>query len=759
MSEMARQLGTGRPLSELLQQEGALSAEVTIRLVRQLAEQVRDLHAQGRIHRAIGLSKIHGEDLQSACLADSPEALVLGGRHSDPNGCPPELAEGDEVLLPADMTEAASLLEKSGRSIDPRRIDVYQLAALLVRLLSTSSVRDYLTSPKARGAIPGDLRPLVDNALGYCPSARIHTIDELLSGLPPERDATGSETPAQGHQPTLAPQGWTGGDEVAFSRLGPYRILGRIGRGGMGDVYRGYDESLDRMVAVKVLPAELSRDGCYVERFKAEAAAAAQVTHPNVVPVYFTGEDAGQHFFVMQYIAGESLSSRLSRPPQLSLEESVDLLLECLAGLEAAHVQGLIHRDVKPGNILLDSQSGRAVLVDFGLVRRMGSGARLTSTGAVMGTVDYIAPEQALGVKLDARADIYALGVVAFQMLSGRLPYEADTPTGVLYQHAHEEPLALAQVAPHVPSPLCRIVARMMAREPENRYRTCGEVTADLRAFCEGRMPSDDREEILIGGGCSHEAPTRPFPRVLAGRRFRWTTLAVLVVGIATAAVGAGAFRGFWHRPSIGDNTAVSVDGELQPNLLELPPGEWIEILQSVKPQRDVVMGIWAVDERGLHATLAQGGRIMLPAAPGDDYSLEVEFTRSAGEGSVALILPVGDRACELTLHGWNGIDGLELIGGLRANENATTRPSGFEGFQRHRVRVDVRLRGSEASIDVLLDGKPHLRWQGEASELSNYFHWQLPDTSRLGLGVWDSEVTFHTARIRRGTSVVAESP
>ena len=183
----------------------------------------------------------------------------------------------------------------------------------------------------------------------------------------------------------------------------------------------------------------------------------------------------------------ESLAQHLSREKRLPVDEAVTIIEQCLAGLGAAHAQGLIHRDVKPGNILLERASGRAVLVDFGLVRHLHADTRMTATGVLMGTVNYIAPEQARGKAVDGRADIYSLGVMFYELLAGRLPFLSDSPTAMIFQHAYEEPFPLKQAAPNVPQPLVDIIAHMMAKEPAERYPSCAAVLADLRAFREGR--------------------------------------------------------------------------------------------------------------------------------------------------------------------------------------------------------------------------------------------------------------------------------
>ena len=267
---------------------------------------------------------------------------------------------------------------------------------------------------------------------------------------------------------------------LPFQCLGHYQILERIGGGGMGDVYRGYDPPLDRYVAIKVLRAELASDEDYVRRFHAEAGAVARLDHPNIVPMYFSGEDGGRHFFAMQFIDGEPLSHRIGRCGSVPLEEALAIAADCLAALGAAHVLGLVHRDVRPGNILLDRRTGHAVLCEFGLVRSQDASQRPTATRAVLGSVEYIAPEQVRGQDIDGRADIYALGVVLYRMLAGRPPFTADTPTAMIFQHAYGEPPPLGETAADLPAPALALVARMIAQDPARRCQSCAEALADL---------------------------------------------------------------------------------------------------------------------------------------------------------------------------------------------------------------------------------------------------------------------------------------
>ncbi len=512
-----------RPLAEVLARRPKWSAGHCLRLIHRLALHVQSLHEQGRLHRAIGVETVTVDEQLRPTLDPPVGPRCFGGDdHADPEFCPPVLGQGDPIELPEALETLGKVLQENGHSLDPRSIDVYQLGVLLCRLATGQSIRCYMLDPTVKAEVPDTIQAVLDRALGHDAAGRIDDCGQLIEALDEAASRLDSteepfslhETPAHGSMigvnadtppKGLSPASKSSGDELPFERLGHFQIVEKIGYGGMGDVYRGYDESLDRHVAVKVLPAELARDEDFVRRFHAEATAAAKVAHPNVVPVYFIGQDAGHHFFAMQYIEGESLADRLKRRGRLPLDETLEVLVECLAGLKAAHDHGLIHRDIKPGNILLERRTSRAMLVDFGLVRRMGESTNMTATGVVMGTVDYIAPEQARGQKVDGRADLYSMGVLAYQLLAGRLPFEAETPTAMIFQHAYEDPKPLTELAPDVPQPIVYVIARMMAKAPDDRYRSCHELLADLEAYRRG-------ESIEI----VEPSPEKPSPTLLA---------------------------------------------------------------------------------------------------------------------------------------------------------------------------------------------------------------------------------------------------
>jgi serine/threonine protein kinase len=264
-------------------------------------------------------------------------------------------------------------------------------------------------------------------------------------------------------------------------RIGRYEVLNELGRGGMSRVYRARDLQLQRIVALKVLAAPLSTDSEYLQRFEREARIAAQLHHPHIVTVYDIGSDDHQHFIAMEYIAGRSVAALLQRfgalPPALVLT----VLTAVAAALDTAHRAGAVHRDIKPHNILID-RHGRVILTDFGIAQTAENDSlRLTRTGVFMGTPEYLSPEQAEARRVDGRSDLYGLAVVAYEMLSGRVPFQGAT-TQLLVAHVQTPPPPLTDVAPQLPAALDAVLARGMAKRPEDRYQSGAELVAALTA-------------------------------------------------------------------------------------------------------------------------------------------------------------------------------------------------------------------------------------------------------------------------------------
>ncbi len=260
-------------------------------------------------------------------------------------------------------------------------------------------------------------------------------------------------------------------DRVVSAVGTQYLVDAEIGRGGMAVVYRATDLRLHRRVAIKVLPPELAFNADVRERFLREASTAAQLTHPGIVPIYTVDEREGIVYFVMALVEGESLAARLAREPRLPVDQTRQILAGVADALAYAHAQGVVHRDVKPDNIMLDRGTGRTMVTDFGIARAAQGDTRLTVTGVAIGTPAYMSPEQALGEReLDGRSDIYSLGVIGYQMLAGETPFKASNTPAMLVKHVSETPRPLATLRPDVPAGLAYAIARALAKKPEDRW-------------------------------------------------------------------------------------------------------------------------------------------------------------------------------------------------------------------------------------------------------------------------------------------------
>ncbi|MGH9246472.1 MAG: Stk1 family PASTA domain-containing Ser/Thr kinase [Acidimicrobiales bacterium] len=266
-----------------------------------------------------------------------------------------------------------------------------------------------------------------------------------------------------------------------------YEIHRRIARGGMAEVYLARDQLLDRPVAVKVLFPEFATDPAFVARFRREAQAAANLNHPNIVAVYDWGQHDSTYYIVMEYVDGRSLADIIRTDGPLHPDRVADIAIDIAAALGFAHRNGVVHRDVKPGNVLITSH-GRLKVADFGIARAMGAGAEdhLTQAGTVMGTATYFSPEQAQGLALDPRSDLYSLGVVMYEMVTGRPPFAGDNPVAIAYRHVQEIPPAPRSVNPDVPPDLDAVIQKLLAKQPTDRYASAEDLRTELRRFRQG---------------------------------------------------------------------------------------------------------------------------------------------------------------------------------------------------------------------------------------------------------------------------------
>ncbi|MEU4549091.1 Stk1 family PASTA domain-containing Ser/Thr kinase [Nonomuraea dietziae] len=271
---------------------------------------------------------------------------------------------------------------------------------------------------------------------------------------------------------------------------GRYELDGVVGRGGMAEVYRARDIRLDRIVAIKTLRADLARDHTFQARFRREAQSAASLNHPAVVAVYDTGEDTSEGapvpYIVMEYVDGRTLRDLLRADRRLLPERAVELVDGILRALDYSHRGGIVHRDIKPANVMI-TRNGDVKVMDFGIARAMAdSAATMTQTAQVIGTAQYLSPEQARGERVDARSDIYSTGCVLYELLTGQPPFTGDSPVAIAYQHVREEPIPPSQIDPEIPKWADAIVLKAMAKDPAHRYQGAGEMRADIQRAMSG---------------------------------------------------------------------------------------------------------------------------------------------------------------------------------------------------------------------------------------------------------------------------------
>lgn len=360
------------------------------------------------------------------------------------------------------------------------------------------------------------------------------------------------------------------GSMIGTVLSGRYRLEAKLGSGGMSTVYLARDETLDRPVAVKVMHREISEQPDQLERFRQEARAVAKLTHPNVVSVIDAGEDGGHPYIVFEYVKGETLKQRVARVGPLDIQESIAYAIEVARGLAVAHSRQMVHRDIKPQNVLIDDE-GRAKLTDFGISRQLEEDG-VTATGRVLGTTDYVAPEQAMGHQVDPRSDVYSLGVVLYEMLVGRVPFQADSQVGVAMKHVNEELPDVQRRRPEISAAVALVVERATAKNPAERYSEVGGMIDDLETALE--------VEAARSGSTTGEATSVleavPPPKRKLSTRARWSWAAVvgllLVGGGALAAVqlissgigGGGVDEGKGARTAISSATDYDPQGDGQ---------------------------------------------------------------------------------------------------------------------------------------------------------------------------------------------------
>ncbi len=418
-----------------------------------------------------------------------------------------------------------------------------------------------------------------------------------------------------------------------------YRLGEVLGYGGMAEVYRARDVRLDRDVAIKVLRSDLARDPSFQARFRREAQSAAALNHPMVVPVYDTGTDDKHDpplpYIVMEYVEGRTLREVLTHEGRLTQRRAIEIVIDVCAALDYSHRQSIVHRDIKPGNVMI-TRDGSVKVMDFGIARAIAqSTATVTQTAAVMGTAQYLSPEQARGEKVDARSDLYSTGVVLYELLTGQPPFQGDSPLAVAYQHVGEDAVPPSDLESDLADDVDAVVMKALAKNPANRYQSAGEMTDDLGRLLSGRRvlatPLLREPAPRPAPPPRRQRPKRPPRRPLSRGR---VALGVLLVLLAAGAVTGGLFLA--RSPASPANTMV-----------EVPPVQGLTLPAAERTIRQTGLVVGKTTARRDPAK----PNIVLSSDPAPGTKLDresaVQLTYSLGPGTVVIPQVIGAKAAD----------------------------------------------------------------------------------------------------------------
>ncbi|NQT85254.1 protein kinase [bacterium] len=498
-------------------------------------------------------------------------------------------------------------------------------------------------------------------------------------------------------------------EEDRPSRIGGFEILAPLGKGGMGTVYKARQVSMERVVALKLLPRRLEKDEAYVARFFREARSAAELRHQNIVQAYDVGRADGRYFFAMEYVDGDDLRLILRGQGPLPQERALKYLKQTCEALAAAHSRGIIHRDIKPSNLIIDSDDCVRV-ADFGLAKRTEGDVALTADGQALGTPAYVAPELASGKKVDGRADLYSLGATFFRLLSGRPLFYGASFAELVVKHVNEAPPLLQEAAPQVDRRLCHIIDRLLAKDPDDRFDSATDLSAELDALgdlgtAEAGPAIDDTETTLVEPAPPKKRRTPPHIMVVMLLAF----LAALYLPIYLLGI-------FSVRPAkpTEDSKGIPIPVKQgEPGWRPLFDGVTLNGWKRVDRVR------MYPDEHGTgesgavrverNAIVLEGGDPFTVLRwtgdfPRINYEVRLEAMRREGHQCFCnLFFPVGVARCSLTVGGWQeNLIGLDVIDGLDPRQNGTGKtlesPNG--------EWIPIRLRVTESAIRVWVRGE-----------------------------------------------------